>query len=628
MSDLTMTNAKMAAMLKAIERITKPLRSLEKQLGRINRLLNIQQKIAKRLALLTSIQKMLPPLAKVSSMLDVLNKKSQQLNQNLTTIPKTLSFVFGEMNNVINLLKLFVMKLSFSSDISVSMSQTVSIAVANPAVCCGSSSNPVSPTAPATPANATTSISPEKLEEWFLKLLDTIEKVKKAVKSLVDILEALAKIGPLIRTIYGEIILLLAWIKRTSIILGQFLLRIGQVIGARLAHWARIAARAIMSLGSVLGRFLLVAGRLALLSAPFVLLGIAIYMIYQEWDAFVWFFKEGIFQLGADIYEWIGLIPGIGPVLQSILSIAGTVFGGIMDGIFWVIQLFTDWDTAIAVLMMVWENFKTTLSMIWIAIQNACSAAFDYIKTAITNVVNGLTFLWDGYKTALSAIWSAIQTACTAAFDLIKTTVTAVADGLGIIWEGFKTALGTIWATIQTAGEAAFNFIANTVNSVVDGATIKWEAFKNTLSTIWENIKTAAAAPLAWVEEKLSWISGLWDRLTGKKAPPMPPNNGVELNEVQDDYEVKTGGKRAVGPIVPPVCTQTDGNTSNAPPLTPVVNTQNTHNCQCQVTNNITINATTKEHNPNEIAQIVLQTITRANLFPTTHGKSCLGDAT
>lgn len=105
----------MDAILIAINRITAPLKRLERQLGRTNQLLRVQQNALKQ-------------TIKMGATVSALDTNIQRLNNSFKTIPTVFSMVFRKMDNMMDAMRLFAVSFSFTSEISVSVNASVTVA--------------------------------------------------------------------------------------------------------------------------------------------------------------------------------------------------------------------------------------------------------------------------------------------------------------------------------------------------------------------------------------------------------------------------------------------------------------------------------------------------------------------
>lgn len=105
----------MDAILIAINRITAPLKRLERQLGRTNQLLRVQQNALKQ-------------TIKMGATVSALDTNIQKLNNSFRAIPTVFSMVFRKMDNMMDAMRLFAVSFSFTSEISVSVNPSVTVA--------------------------------------------------------------------------------------------------------------------------------------------------------------------------------------------------------------------------------------------------------------------------------------------------------------------------------------------------------------------------------------------------------------------------------------------------------------------------------------------------------------------
>lgn len=192
------------------------------------------------------------------------------------------------------------------------------------------------------------------------------------------------------------------WLTKIMVNIGDFAKSSPDII----SNLSYIAA-GVMGITASLGLAKLAWGafQFAVLGNPVVAaiagIGLAMYGVYKNWDSLVWFFTDGVFQIGKDlrnVYDWlgswIGRIPIIGSKLQFVFDIGantilgiGTAFrklGEFMGaGVAFVVNAFRDWDSSFAVL-------KSSVAEFW-------DDMVKWAQPAIDRVMKILQPFFDAY---------------------------------------------------------------------------------------------------------------------------------------------------------------------------------------------------------------------------------------
>ncbi|OYQ79295.1 phage tail tape measure protein [Wohlfahrtiimonas chitiniclastica] len=192
------------------------------------------------------------------------------------------------------------------------------------------------------------------------------------------------------------------WLTKIMVNIGDFAKSNPEII----SNLSYIAA-GVMGITASLGLAKLAWGafQFAVLGNPVVAaiagIGLVMYGVYKNWDSLVWFFTDGVFQIGKDlrnVYDWlgswIGRIPIIGSKLQFVFDIGantilgiGTAFrklGEFMGaGVAFVVNAFRDWDSSFAVL-------KSSVAEFW-------DDMVKWAQPAIDRVMKILQPFFDAY---------------------------------------------------------------------------------------------------------------------------------------------------------------------------------------------------------------------------------------
>jgi len=150
----------------------------------------------------------------------------------------------------------------------------------------------------------------------------------------------------------------------------------------------------------------------------------------------------------------------------------------------------------VAIVIYLWNNcewFRDAVLAIWEAIRSAAEAAWNWIKDAVTTVIDVVSAHIELFKAATLLIWNTIKNAAVAVWNWIKDAVVKVVIEINKRIELFKAATLLIWNTIKNAAATAWNWIKTTIANIVAGIQVTVTTWGNRINNVWNTIKTAAA---------------------------------------------------------------------------------------------------------------------------------------
>ena len=202
----------------------------------------------------------------------------------------------------------------------------------------------------------------------------------------------------------------------------------------------------------------------------------------------------------------------------------------------------------VAVVVLAYTHFQTfrdIVNDVGNAIKTGFLDAFNWLKTAVTDVVSfigshwqlllaiitgpiGLAVLavktyWTQIQSAASAAWSAVQSVISTVVNAIKGIITtAFSAWVSLVtaqWNAIKTVTTTVWTAIQTAISTVVNavktFLTTAFNAFVSLVTAAWNSVQSATTTIWNAIQTAISTAVNAVKTVLNWFATLGTLFTG-----------------------------------------------------------------------------------------------------------------
>jgi hypothetical protein len=171
----------------------------------------------------------------------------------------------------------------------------------------------------------------------------------------------------------------------------------------------------------------------------------------------------------------------------------------------------------------------------WDAVTDALGAAWDWIKTAVGDLIDWLGEHWPLILAILTgpiglavlAIvkhWDAIKDATTSAWNAIK-------DFLGSIWDWIKTAAGDAAGAVRDAVTGAWNTISNATSTV-------WNAVKETVTGVASAIATAVKDAIGGLRD---WLSDAWGSISEKARDVWGDVKGAITGAVKAAFETVKG---------------------------------------------------------------------------------------
>lgn len=255
-----------------------------------------------------------------------------------------------------------------------------------------------------------------------------------------------------------------------------------------------IAAAALGPLLSVLGALAAVfsfiaANPIVLVIAAFVAIGVALYTLYQECEAFrafvdgAWQFIQQAIAAAVDALEpvfaaFVQAVQGVWQILVGIKEFIVGVFTGdwsrAWEGIK---QIFAGvWQAIVGIVGFVWELIKLQISAGWAAITGMFSAAGAWLSGVWNNI-------WGGITGGLSNAWHSIIGAASTAMGWLGGLITGALDTVYATWMKSWTAVGDffggIWDGITGTLKGAINTVIGFLNNLI-GA---WNGIKIEFST-------------------------------------------------------------------------------------------------------------------------------------------------
>ncbi len=604
----------MDAILIAINRITAPLKRLERQLGRTNQLLRVQQNALKQ-------------TIKMGATVSALDTNIQKLNNSFKTIPTVFSILFRKMDNMMDAMRLFAVSFSFTSEISVSVNPSVTVAGGGFGGSSGTTNHP------STVANQTNdSVNSSLISSMNGAIESLIKTIEKLPENIVKKIEASKSYGPREgATDLSTFFTILGYSLRPLIDAGLF----------KLATMFRFLDSWFLNAN----------------------LGIAEWLMNARANVGAFFLS-----VGGILTSWYRASSAF---LTNMIS---SVVTNIKAGAIGIAGVFGTWYTAARMgVMLKLSDIGVTLSGWYASARGVGIAGATTFAAAAASLVTAGYML---YNERDSVAWFFTDGIKTVGDNIFKFT-----DGLASLDEGISEKIESI--PVVREGYSILSSGLSTITEGWGGITDLFLDYENTLNgiqTIAEELELTASKYTNAIQsrvgktindalpagsdpsgETLGVLDSVFDWFSGASA-----DHTAKMIEVRDNVfaanqrsrQLKHSAKEVNKPtseqniiiqndLFKPLSAPMLKNSMAMPYLSESLSTNIVNNQPTQgrgglvttpmlspqpqminqtATHNITINATTKEHSPAEIAQMVTQAISRTNLFPTISNQSLVGD--
>lgn len=191
---------------------------------------------------------------------------------------------------------------------------------------------------------------------------------------------------------------------------------------------------------------------------------------------------------------------------KSLVTTFAAVVGSLAAAILLVNGALKAWTVA----TKVWQGVQkaaTAVQWLWNAAMNANPVML--VVTAIAALVGAVIYLWntnEGFRNFVLGMWEGIKAAAVAAWEWIKNAVTNVVNALTTAWQAFYSWISGVWEGIKAAAAAAWNWVANIVRAIVAAITAYINAYKAAVLAVWNAIKAAAGAVWNWIKSTVSSV--------------------------------------------------------------------------------------------------------------------------
>lgn len=203
----------------------------------------------------------------------------------------------------------------------------------------------------------------------------------------------------------------------------------------------------------------------------------------------------------------------------------GEFFSGLWEGLKIGVQTVVQW------IVDKWNSAVALLQAVWTAISTAASAAWNFIVTSISSVVQpfidsfinswnilkeGLSAVWEGVKMVIQGAWEFIKAIVLGAvlivIDLVTGNFTKLKEDLQMIWEAIKAAIQMVWEGIKQVVIAIVTTLVALIKQAWEelktGLIQIWNFLSSTASTVWNALKTAVTTIVTGL---VNGIKALWE---------------------------------------------------------------------------------------------------------------------
>jgi TP901 family phage tail tape measure protein len=335
-----------------------------------------------------------------------------------------------------------------------------------------------------------------------------LPKLKESARIIADVYESgFKKLGEGITNyVIPAIKSLSEWWGKNKENVKPFLEILAQVVKWFLIIAAVIVGVVVVAIVATLG------AALALIIAPFLLIGAAVYFAWQGlkwlWDQIVTFAKwiSGVF-----VSAWNAVVDAIVAAWNWLASFFASIWNGI-KGIFtsawnWISST---WNAFASRFASDWNAFwNGSIGQLIIAVFQVIGAAAELGWAALVYIfewgmkwiIGGWNATWANVSAFFSAIWSGIAAVASAIWHSMVALWQAiwppVRDFFMMIWNGIKTFFIAVWNIISSTASNAWNGIKSGLSSA-------WEYVKLITISAWNAVYNAVAGPLRNAYEKVT----------------------------------------------------------------------------------------------------------------------------
>lgn len=303
-------------------------------------------------------------------------------------------------------------------------------------------------------------------------LLDDVGKntssLAKIVSSLTPVFSVLGKIAGAVLTVFA------AGMEALSPVLKPLA---GIILGI-------VAAVKLWSIAQSILNAVMAANPIGLIILAVVALIGVIALLIKNWNKV----KAAIIKGAKAVWEFLKKF-GV-----AILAIVAPIPALIIAGIKLIVK---HWDKIKTAIIKGAKAVGDFFKSVWSAIKNTAIKAFNSLKPAVTNVLDGIKSVWNTITEFFSNLWKGIVSAAATIWNGITDIFSAIIEKIKSVWNGITGFFSGLWESLKKSPLEALQFIQNAFFGMFDGIKNKFFGFIDAVKEGWEKVK--------------GFFGGLWD---------------------------------------------------------------------------------------------------------------------
>lgn len=171
-----------------------------------------------------------------------------------------------------------------------------------------------------------------------------------------------------------------------------------------------------------------------------------------------------------------------------------------------------------------WDKIKTAIikgakavgdffKNIWSAIKNSAVAAFNSLKSAVTNVLDGIKSVWSTIIEFFSNLWDGIVSAAATIWNGITDVFSVIIEKIKSVWNGITEFFSGLWDGIVSSAKNIIAGITEVFSNVIENIKAVWSNITEFFGGLWESLKNSPLEALQFIQDA---FFGMFDGIKNK----------------------------------------------------------------------------------------------------------------